>query len=214
MDNPRSRKVLNLAVSLLTHPGQLPRYARHLPCWGRSPIDVELPWFAYDAIDFLGRTVQPDHEVFEFGSGGSSVFFARRAKSVHSVENDAAWHAVVTARARQLGLTNLRCDLHAFGDAESLRYRELPYFHAIEGRQFDVIIVDGFCGFKTGRYGALRPHSFQLALKAVRPGGMIVVDDYWMFPELAASAPQAKLTVFESTGPCRYGVTSTAVFQF
>jgi hypothetical protein len=77
-----------------------------------------------------------------------------------------------------------------------------------------VIIVDGFCGFMTGPYGALRPHCFRLALEAVRPGGMIVVDDYWMHPQLAELAPQAKLTVFEGLGPCRYGVTSTAIFQF
>ena len=214
MDTSTSQKLIRLTGSLLTHPTHWLRYLVHLPCWGRSPLDLQLPWFSYRAIDFLERTLQPAHEVFEFGSGGSSVFFARRAKFVHSVENDTAWHGSVTARARQLGLANLQCDLHAFGDAEAARYAELPYFRAIEGRRFDVIIVDGFCGFTTGRYGALRPHCFRLALHAVRPGGMIVVDDYWMYPDFAGLAPQAKLIVFESTGPCRYGVTSTAVFQF
>lgn len=214
MDNSTGAKVLNLTRRLLVDPAQIPRYLAHLPCWGRSPIDLELPWFAYGAIDFLGPKVRPEHEVFEFGSGGSSVFLARRARSVVCVENDAAWHEVVTARARRLGLANLHCELHAFADAEAARYRELPYFRAIEGRRFDLIIVDGFCGYTTGRYGRLRPHCFALALQAVRPGGMIVVDDYWMYPEFAALAPSAKLTIFEGPGPCRYGVTSTAVFQF
>jgi len=40
------------------------------------------------------------------------------------------------------------------------------------------------------------------------------VDDYWMYPEFASLAPQARLTVFEGPGPCRYGVTSTAIFRF
>lgn len=214
MDTSTGQKLIRLTGNLLTHPAHVPRYLAQLPCWGRSPLDLQLPWFSYGAIDFLERTLQPAQEVFEFGSGGSSVFFARRVKSVHSVENDAAWHGSVTARARQLGLANLRCELHAFGDAEAARYQELPYFRALEGRRFDVIIVDGFCGFTTGPYGALRPHCFRLALQAVRPGGMIVVDDYWMYPEFAGQAPQAQLTVFEGTGLCRYGVTSTAVFRF
>jgi spermidine synthase len=112
-------------------------------------------------------------------------------------------------------LSNLTCELHAFDDAEAAGYRDLPYFKAIENHRYDIIIVDGFCGFTTGSYGALRPYCMQQALASVvRPGGMIVVDDYWMYPEFAALAPEAQLTVFESTGPCRYGVTSTAIFQF
>jgi hypothetical protein len=91
----------------------------------------------------------------------------------------------------------------------------LPYFRALTGHTYDIVVVDGFCGYTTGRYGALRPHAFELALQAVRrPGGMIVVDDYWMYPELTARAPGARVQIFESTGPCRYGVTSTAVFQY
>jgi hypothetical protein len=215
VDRSLCRKAARLAGCLLRHPGQVPRYLLHLPCWGRSPIDLELPWFSRGSIDFLAQAVRPEHDVFEFGSGGSSVFLARRARSVHSVENDAFWHAMVTNRARTLGLANLRCELHAFGDAEAGGYAGLPYFRAIEGRQFDLVVVDGFCGFTTGGSGALRPHAFRLSLAAVRrPGGLIVVDDYWMYPEFAQLAPEAKLTVFEGVGPCRYGVTSTAVFQF
>lgn len=214
MDLSPGQKLVNLAGSLLTHPAQVPRYLAHLPAWGRSPIDLELPWFSYSAIDYLGVALQPGHTVFEFGSGGSSLFLARRVREVHSVENDPAWHAIVTARAKKLGLANLHCALHAFADEDAHRFKDLSYFRAIEGRQFDLIIVDGFCGFTTGRYGALRPYCFQLALAAVRPGGSIVVDDYWMYPEFAALAPQARLTVFEGPGPCRYGVTSTAVFRF
>lgn len=214
MDNFLAQKMARLTGSLLSHPGHASRYLRHLPCWGRSPIDLELPWFSYGAIDFLRNAVRPAHTVFEFGSGGSSVFLARLARNVRSVENDPAWHQVVFARAAKLGLANLHCELHAFGDEDAARYSELPYFRALEGHQYDVIVIDGFCGFTTGLYGALRPHCFRLALAAILPGGMIVVDDYWMYPEFAALAPQAKLTVFEGTGPCRYGVTSTAVFRF
>lgn len=215
MDTSRREKIFALASSLLRHPGHVPRWLAHLPCWRRTPIDAGLPWFSFGAIDYLARNVRPDQDVFEFGSGGSSVFLARRARSVRSMENDAAWHRIVCARAEALGLRNLACELHPFGDAETDHYADLPYFKALEGRNYDIIVVDGFCGFTTGRYGALRPHAFELALRAVRrPGGMIVVDDYWMYPELTSRGQGAQVRVFESTGPCRYGVTSTAVFQF
>lgn len=215
MDSSLAQKLGKLTGSLLRHPSHLPRYLAHLPVWGRSPIDLGLPWFSYGAIDRLEKSVRPEHTVFEFGSGGSSAFLARRARSVRCVENDASWHAVICAHAKSLGLTNLTCELHAFGEAEAGDYHDLTYFKALENHRYDIVIVDGFCGFTTGSYGALRPYCFTQALRSVtRPGGIIVVDDYWMYPKFSALAPEAQLTVYESTGPCRYGVTSTAVFQF
>jgi len=215
MKGNAASRALRLLGNLLSHPGHAVRYARTLPLWKRMPIDLELPWISFGAIDYLERFVGPTQDVFEFGSGGSSIFLAKRARSVHSVENDRRWHASVVERSKRLGLTNMRCELHEFGDHEAHRFRELSYFSAIGRGPYDVILVDGFCGFTTGPYGQLRPYAFELALEAVRrPGGIIVVDDYWMFPDIAARVPEVRPIVFETTGPVRYGVTSTAVFEF
>ena len=214
-DRGAGAKVRRLLGNLAIHPGDIARYVRYLPVWKAMPIDVGLPWLSFGAIDFLDAWIKPNHDIFEFGSGGSSIFFGRRARSVRSVENHALWHARVKKKLMDLNLDNVSCELHEFGDAEAHLYRELPYFAAMGPGPFDVVVVDGFCGFTTAEYGLLRPHSFELSLLAVRrPGGLIVVDDYWMFPDLQSRAPEAKLHVFESTGPCRYGVTSTAVFEF
>jgi len=67
---------------------------------------------SYGVIDFLSGALRSHQAVFEFGSGGSSLFFARRVKRVLSVENDANWHRVVTAAALQRGITNLDCQFH------------------------------------------------------------------------------------------------------
>jgi hypothetical protein len=75
VDTPLGQKLGQLAVKLLRHPGHIPRYLAYLPAWGRSPVDLELPWFSYSAIDALEKRLRPEHRVFEFGSGGSSVFF-------------------------------------------------------------------------------------------------------------------------------------------
>jgi hypothetical protein len=204
-----------LVRNLATHPADLFRYVRYLPVWKKMPVDVGLPWFSFGAIDYLDAWIKPTHDIFEFGSGGSSLFFGRRARSVLSVENNAGWHAIVQQKLQESRLSNVSCELHEFGDAEAHRYQSLSYFAALGNRAFDMIVVDGFCGFTTAEFGLLRPHSFELALASVRrPGGVIVVDDYWMFPDIHRQAPDAKLRVFESTGPCRYGVTSTAVFEF
>ena len=208
-------RLARLAGSLLRRPQDIGPYVTFAPLWGRRPVDVELPWMSFGAVRYLERFLRPDHFVFEFGSGGSSFFLARRVASVLSVENDPAWHQRVTELATARGFTNLHCEYHALQLDRPETYEEQGYFLALQPRPYDVIIVDGYLDYENGRYGRLRHVAFERALRCVRrPGGIIVVDDYWMLRELAARAPEARVTEFVSTGPCRYGVTSTAVFEF
>jgi len=79
--------------------------------------------------------------------------------------------------------------------------------------EFDIVVIDGFCDYRNASNGTLRQIAFDRAITHVRPGGLIIVDDIWMFPELVARYAPARVQIFESPGPCRYGVTSTAVFQ-
>jgi hypothetical protein len=200
---------------LARRPGQIVPYVRYLPLWGRQPADVEWPWFSFGAVAYLRKFVRPEHRVFEFGSGGSSFFFARRAASVLCVENDAVWQQRIAALAAKRGLANLRCELHPIDPGHPELYPGLSYFVALQPLPYDIIVVDGWCDYENAAYGRLRYVAVDRALDCVRrPGGIVIVDDYWMFPEIAARAPEAQLTVFESPGPCRYGVTSTAVLAF
>jgi predicted O-methyltransferase YrrM len=214
MDGNHIQRLLRLAAALGRRPWKLVPYLHHLPLWRRSPIDLELPWFSYGAIDYLARTIKPDFRVFEFGSGGSTLFFARRAAQVVCVENDANWHRRVQEQVCRADLTNVDCQLHSFGDLEAANYKSLSYFDSLESGRFDLIVVDGFCGFGTGQHGKLRPYAFAQACAAVKRPGIVVLDDFWMFPEVLLMGNTAIHDVFQGVGPCRYGVTSTAVFRF
>lgn len=215
MKGTHLQRATRLLAHLARHPRHFFSYVHYLPAWGRQPIDLELPWFSFGAIEFLKKHVRREHAVFEFGSGGSSFFFARRAASVLSVENDSVWQQRVALQATQKGLSNLRCELHPIDPGKPAGYPELTYFTALQPLPYDIIAVDGWCDYENAAQGLLRQIAFDRALACVRrPGGIIIVDDYWMFPEMAARAPEARLTVFESPGPCRYGVTSTAIFAF
>ncbi|MBU6399666.1 MAG: hypothetical protein KGS61_05060, partial [Verrucomicrobia bacterium] len=73
MKGSAPRKFGRLVGNLVTHPSYLPRYVRHNLRNGKYPLDLELPWFAYAAIDFLDRYLRPDMRVCEYGSGGSTL---------------------------------------------------------------------------------------------------------------------------------------------
>lgn len=213
MDTSYWRKSLALAKALVTVPGDAAAWARHLPAWGRRPLDLELPWWSYGAIRHFGAFLQSTHRVFEFGSGGSSLFTARRAATVLSVEHDPAWHRLVTGLARQRGLGNLTCELHQLADDLLATFQNSPFCQRVTSGSWDAIIIDCHCGFQAGPYGVIRPAAFAAALPQVSPGGCIVLDDSWMYPELLRPRPGWSIRDYIGTGPCRYGVTSTAVFR-
>src|SRR2546430_9982143 len=67
-----------------------PRWRRNLRQNG-NPLDGDSPWMTFAAIRFLDRLLTKEMRVFEYGSGGSSLFFSRRVREVVSVEHDGAW---------------------------------------------------------------------------------------------------------------------------
>lgn len=59
-----------------------------------GPVDTDnhpLPWITYPAQSMLMQLVRPEHRVFEFGCGHSSLWWASRTRQVVSVDHDPAW---------------------------------------------------------------------------------------------------------------------------
>src|SRR5215470_9498452 len=92
------RKIGRVLVNLIQHPQYLSRCLVDNVVNGKTPLDLEVPWFSYAAIDFLDTFLKPNMTVCEYGSGGSTVFFARRVRSVFSIEDNSKWHELVRNR--------------------------------------------------------------------------------------------------------------------
>src|SRR5204862_8185927 len=107
MDLTNSQRFAKLAGHLLQHPGNVPRYLTHNLITRREPVELELPWFSYAAIDFLKSYLRSEMQVFAFGSGGSTLFFAQHCKSVASVEDNAHWCEIGAARLARRGIENV-----------------------------------------------------------------------------------------------------------
>ena len=202
-------KIGRVVANLALNPRYVPRTLRHNVINGASPLDLELPWFSYAAIDFLANELKPDMDVCEYGSGGSTLFFARRTDRVFSIEDNAKWFELVTGRVKELGLNNVELKLCPFDFKNPKGFEKSDYLHAIPKRKFDVIVVDG-----TEEWHHVRPVCFQHAEKFMKAGGMIIVDDSWRYPSLRAKNGAKRHEVFQSVGPCRPGVTSTDIFFY
>lgn len=177
------------------------------------PIASGLPWFTFGAIDFLAAWLKPSHAAFEYGSGGSTLFFAARAASVDSVEHNERWRLRVQGELLKRGHANARIHFHAAGREPPLD--DSGYCRALD-RPFDVVAVDGWalgkCNADDRRAVQSRAACFARAEQFARPGSIVVLDDAWFLPDLKHRARE-RLS-FRGLGPWRLGASATDVFFY
>lgn len=155
----------------------------------RNSVVDESAWITFDALHYLDGWLKPTHRVFEYGGGGSTLFFGKRAAFIATVENDGEWFQILTEKIRAKGYQNWEgafipgepvtdgspprpADPHAFRSGgkpfKNLSFEK--YAKAItryEPASFDLILVDG----------RARPSCIQQALPYLKPGGLLVVDN-------------------------------------
>ncbi|MBJ3777350.1 class I SAM-dependent methyltransferase [Acuticoccus mangrovi] len=148
---------------------QLDEFGRWLASLGaiyhlQRMIALDIPWWNVDATaviaDFL--TCRPDARVFEYGSGASTVWLARRAREVLTVEHDALWASDVAVALS--GRDRVR-QILAGSESDDVGP---SYARSIEGHGlFDLIVIDG--RHRADCLAAAVPH--------LAPAGLILFDD-------------------------------------
>ncbi len=203
------RKVARLTGDLLRHPEYSRRYFRHNLFRRAMVLDLELPWFPYAAIDFLEMYLKPHMTLCEYGSGGSTLFFARRVHYVYAIEGNAEWYQRVCGRLNDKWLSNVHVKFCPFDFTNPVGFEKSTYLHSLPEEPLDVIVIDG-----TEEWVPVRPICFRAAEQRIQSGGIIVVDDSWRYPELRENNRAKRFQTFQSVGPGRPGVTSTDVFFY
>jgi predicted O-methyltransferase YrrM len=122
---------------------------------------LRLPWLPFRLIDELEAVVGPGSRVFEYGGGGSTLWYLDRGAVVVTVEHDQEWAAAL--------------DRSISSDRWTLVVRPLAEGYATYAKAissypdnwFDVVVVDG----------RARPRCVGRAQAKVKPGGLLLVDD-------------------------------------
>ncbi len=186
---------LNAVLSRRAHgprPSWFQLASSFVPWWLSFDAGEELtkrarPWITYPAVRFLERKLQSDWQVFEFGSGASTLFFALRCREICAVEHDTAWVEKVQRSLDGFGISNCRLRLipaelkQISGEGtNSFRYGSKhdgweeyvfeKYARSIDDladRSVGLVLVDG-----RAREACLRH-----AIPKVSPGGVLVLDN-------------------------------------
>jgi len=208
MNESNIQRVARIAGDLLVHPKHLPKYLRYAPFNGHQPVDIGLPWYSFSAIDFLDRYVTKEMTVFEYGGGGSTIFYARRAKRVICVESSHDWADKIEQVIKEQKITNTTVLRHPFDISDKPAFEKSTYLNCVRDYDVDVYAIDGY-----EEDVQLRPICFGLVEKIIGEG-IVVLDDSWRYEPLRKNNKSKEVRVFQSLGPCRYGVTSTDVFFY
>lgn len=155
-------------------------------CWLRSLLAIydfddlrslDRPWWTFTASERIDEMLRsrPGARVFEWGSGASTMWLARRAAAVISVEHDSVWADRVAAvapsnvdlRVRQGVPSAAPRTGSAKRGFEGVDFTE--YVSEIEQHpgEFDVIVVDG----------RAREACLERAVGRIAERGVIVVDN-------------------------------------
>src|SRR5712671_3515037 len=130
------QKVGRLISHLVFHPQYISRCITHNVFTRTTPLELEVPWFSYAAIDFLEDFLKPEMTVCEYGSGGSTFFFARRVRSVFSIEDNPRWHQLVSERLMSQSVRNVQLTLRPFDFKNPAGFENSSYLNAIPEESF------------------------------------------------------------------------------
>jgi hypothetical protein len=117
------------------------------------------PWLTREAIATIDRYLTRDMRGFEWGSGRSTAWLARRLGFLVSVEDDARWYEEVRAR-----LQGLNVDYRYVPRTTGNYARQIDAF---PDGSFDFVLVDG----------SARDACVAAAAGKVKVGGMIAIDN-------------------------------------
>jgi Methyltransferase domain len=157
-----------------------------------------LPWYTYPAIDFLAQLDFSEKSVFEYGSGMSTLFWARMASRVVSVEDEDKWFLALSAE--------LPANAKLIHEPDLAKY---PDVIRSEGK-FDVIVVDG------PARGHTRLKCSRAAVAALREGGLVILDNSDWLPESSNLLRDSGLLEVDFTGfapICGHVQTTSLYFQ-
>lgn len=142
----------------------------------------EEPWISKKARKWLISFLRPEMIVFEYGSGGSTLFLARRVKRIISVEYQFFWFFGVLLALLRRGMVNFW--LHYSGpertgylvknymssdlNISSLSFKKfVTTIDQYPNHYFDLVFVDG----------RARNQCIKHAISKVKQGGYILLDD-------------------------------------
>lgn len=186
-------------------------------------LDYDRPWITFQAKVFLDTILNKEMQVFEYGSGSSTLYFSRRVNKIYSVENDKKWFEYLNDYLEQKKVNNVVSSLFEaiacpnenkiYGSTSS-EYKNADFkeyvtaIDAFPDENFDIILVDG----------RARNACIKHALPKLKKGGWLIVDnserkDYFEGHDFLFDSSLWQKYSFAGPTPYSFGFSETSLFR-
>lgn len=164
-------------------------YKRWINLLDKNPLNEKQPWITFKAIDFITRNARETDKVFEYGGGGSTLYFLGKVKEVVTAEHNGEWFHMLQKKIDSANSTRWRGQLilpEKDVDTANLNkshpadyFSEDPMFRnntfraystficQFEDEYFDMVLIDG----------RARTSCLYHAIPKVKMGGFLVLDN-------------------------------------
>jgi hypothetical protein len=156
---------------------------------GRNSVNDRSPWMCFSAVRFLKEITRQDMRVFEYGSGGSTLFWISRVQEITSVEHDTSWYQIMKERLDGQEVQNLQYilaepinDPHfaekrfenpddyissepAYGGKNFEKY--VKSIDSFPDNYFDIVVIDG----------RSRPSCIKHGIPKLKKNGFLIIDN-------------------------------------
>ena len=163
---------------------------------GLESLRLECPWIVPDAAHFINKYLNKTQTVLDLGSGGSSMFYARRCLHVYAIETEEPWFNYVSTAITKNQLENT-ITYNYYPGTDSI----IKNFNFNENT-FDVISVDT-------QLGTNRTALLELALPKLKKDGIIILDNWGyrkLFPKIYFLSPELLIE--------KYNLINYSAFDF
>jgi hypothetical protein len=149
-----------------------------------NSVEARLPWISFPVISFLEDKVKPQSKVFEYGGGGSSLFFVDKGAQVYTVEHNKEWFGILSKKLEVYknwkgvfvlpeedekyvsDFSNPDLYFSSEKDFEGKNFKK--YASAIDSYEgFDFVLVDG----------RARPSCMKHGIAKLNKGGYLILDN-------------------------------------
>lgn len=153
-----------------------------------NTLNDGVPWIVYEATEMFDKIIKPDFYIFEYGSGGSTIYFLKKVKKLISIEHDIDWYTRVSNITKKLNINNHEYKLfepQKIDENDGIDYsnyvadlnpsyypnhhfkKYVSYIDKFDNESFDFVLIDGWS----------RPTCIEHSINKVKPGGFIVLDN-------------------------------------